>query len=177
MSYLSLQSSELFVGQHFANHSELNSILQNPEFNCLILYPGVKAVNLTESPPEVKDGLFVTGKKTVIIVIDGTWATAKKMMNRSPNLKTLKKICFTPSTPSRFRVRKQPRAECYSTIEAIHHTIELLGPNAGFDLSSLKHNSLLHVFDKMVGRQLEFMRDAFENPNTTSYRKVKRRVA
>lgn len=177
MSYLSLQDSELMVGQEFAANSKLNSILENPGYNCLVLYPGMKAVDISQSSSDAKSALFVEGKKTVIIVIDGTWATAKKMMNRSPNLKKLPRICFTPSQPSRFRVRKQPRPECYSTIEAIHHTIELIGDFAGFDTANSEHDSLLYVFDKMVERQLDFMRDAFENPNTTSYRKVRRRVA
>jgi DTW domain-containing protein YfiP len=177
MSYLSLHDSELIVGQDFADNPKLNALLGNPEFNCLVLCPGVNATDLTKSTSEQKESLFVPGKKTLVIVIDGTWATAKKMMNRSPNLKRLQKICFTPASPSRFRVRKQPRAECYSTIEAIHQTIELIGGHAGFDLMTGEHSNLLKVFDKMVERQLEFMREAFENPNSTSYRKVKRRVA
>ena len=177
MSHLSLMDSELIVGESFENDRRLNEILKNPEFNCVVLYPGVRSLNLTLSTTETKQSLFVNGKKTVVIVIDGTWATAKKMMNRSPNIKFLQKICFTPPGPSRFRVRKQPRAECFSTIEAIHHTIELLGGNAGFDTQSNQHQNLLNVFDKMVERQLEFMRQAFENPHSNSYRKVKRRVA
>lgn len=177
MAHLSLQDSEIIYGQDFGSNGRLKEILDNQNYNCVVMCPGANAVNLSHSTSEVKQSLFVEGKKTVIIVIDGTWATAKKMMNRSPNLKILQKICFSPPGPSRFRVRKQPRAECYSTIEAIHHTIELIGEYAGFNTSSSQHDSLLNVFDKMVERQLEFMKEAFENPNSTSYRKVKKKVA
>ncbi len=187
MSHLCLADSEVIVGQTFAEDGRLNEILHNPQYNCVVLYPGNQAIDISEAGAhsnsksnagsEVKQSLFLEGKKTVVIVIDGTWATAKKMMNQSPNLKKLKRICFTPPGPSRFRVRKQPRAECYSTIEAIHYTIELVGEYAGFNVKSKAHNDLLYVFDKMVERQIEFMNDAFSNPNTTSYRKVKRRVA
>ena len=177
MSYLSLQDAELIVGQDFADNKQLNDLLNNPIYNCIVLYPGISAVDISKGNDELKQSLFVEKKKTLIIVIDGTWATAKKMMNRSPNLKKLQRICFTPSEPSRFRVRKQPHAECYSTIEAIHYTIEMLGTFAGFDTANNNHKSLLNVFDKMVERQLDFMREAFENPNSTSYRKVKVRVA
>lgn len=177
MSFLSLIDSELIVGQEFSENSQLEAILKNPGYNCIVLCPGINAVDISDGTAAEKKSLFVEGKKTVIIVIDGTWGTAKKMLNRSPNLKKLQRICFTPSQPSRFRVRKQPRPEYYSTIEAIHHTIELIGEQAGFDTSASVHDSLLNVFDKMVERQLEFMREAFENSKSSSYRKVKRRVA
>lgn len=176
MSHLCLEDSELIVGQGFANDHRLNSILNDPQYNCVVLYPGNQAVDISESNSEMKQ-LFPEGKKTVIIVIDGTWATATKMMNRSPKLKVLPRICFTPPGPSRFRVRKQPRAECYSTIEAIHLTIKLVGEYAGFNVDVGVHDGLLNVFDKMVERQLEFMNDAFVNPHSTSYRKVKKRIA
>jgi len=174
---LSLQDSELIVGQDFAKDQQLQKILDNPTYHCIVLCPGINAVDISKSTTEAKKSLFIKKKKTVIIVIDGTWATAKKMMNRSPNLKSLPRICFTPDAPSRFRVRKQPSAECYSTIEAIHHTIELIGEYAGFDVGSSTHDGLIHVFDKMVERQLDFMKDAYLNPRSTSYRKVKRQVA
>ena len=177
MSHLCLENSELIVGQTFSNDKKLNGILKNPENQCFVLYPGVKAIDLTTSKPEVKKTLFNSNKKTVVIVIDGTWATAKKMMNQSHNLKEIPRICFTPPAPSNFRVRKQPRVECYSTVEAIHHCIELLAEPSGFDLTSRKHDRLLMVFDQMVERQLRFMQDAFDNPNSTSYRRIRRRVA
>ncbi len=99
--------------------------------------------------------LFKPNKNIVIFVIDGTWRTAKKMINQSPCLNTLPRISFTPPAPSRFHVRKQPRPECYSTIEAIHHTIELLGPVRGFPLGERRHDSLLFAFENMVRRQLD----------------------
>lgn len=177
MSHLSLHDSELIVGQSFADDRRLNIILKNPEYNCVVLYPGKQSIDISRSAPEMKQSLFVEGKKTVVIVIDGTWATAKKMMNQSPNLNELRRICFVPPGPSRFRVRKQPRAECYSTIEAVHHTIELLAEVSGFDLVTAEHKGLLNVFDKMVERQLKFMQEAFDNPATTSYRRYVRRAA
>ena len=113
----------------------------------------------------------------MVFVIDGTWATARKTMRLSQNLHALPRVCFTPPARSNFQVRKQPKAECYSTIEAVHHTIELLGPAAGFDLLARKHDSLLRVFSVMVNRQIAFLKDAFDNPRSTSYRRPKARVA
>ena len=128
-------------------------------------------------PGEAIPRVFKTEKTPVVFVIDGTWATARKMMRQSENLHAVPRICFTPSAPSQFRVRKQPKAECFSTIEAIHQCVELLGEQVGFNLNRREHDNLLNVFNQMVERQLHFIREAFDNPRSTSYRRVKNRVA
>jgi DTW domain-containing protein YfiP len=175
MSHLCLKNSELIAGQDYSDHPRINELLKDFRYQPLVLYPGMNSQNLTLL--EDKAAVLDREKTPLIFVVDGTWATARKQMRLSENLKTLPRICFTPPGPSQFRVRKQPKAECYSTIEAVHHCIELLGPAAGFDLATAAHENLLFVFEKMVERQLEFMREAYDNPRSTSYRRPKSRVA
>lgn len=157
MSHLSLKSSTLITGENFTDDKMVNRILRNPQFHSVILYPGRESMNLSPMTTEQRAGLFPQGKDPVIFVIDGTWRTAKKMLRLSENLRRLPQVCFTPPRLSRFRIRKQPAPECFSTIEAIHELIELVGPLAGFDLESRKHDALLDVFDSMVERQLTFV--------------------
>ncbi|MGZ3691118.1 MAG: tRNA-uridine aminocarboxypropyltransferase [Pseudobdellovibrio sp.] len=176
MSHLTLENSELIVGQNYSENSRVNEILAHPNYEPVVLYPGVKSLNLTEPGKEIPR-VFKSGKTPVVFVIDGTWATARKMMRQSENLHGVPRVCFTPSAPSQFKVRKQPKAECFSTIEAIHQCVELLGEQVGFNLLSREHDNLIHVFSKMVERQLYFIREAFDNPRSTSYRRVKHRVA
>ncbi len=126
----------------------MNAIIANPAYHCVILYPGQRSVNLSPLSRGERKALFPSDRELVIFVIDGTWATARQTAWQSQNLKALPRVCFTPPAPSTFRVRKQPRPECFSTIEAIHHTVELLGDG------SLKHDILLEVFNKMVERQI-----------------------
>ena len=177
MSHLVLKNSELIKGQDYSQNDRVNELLNDPQNQCLILYPGRFSQNVTPKPGIEKPKVFETGKTPVLFVIDGTWATARKTMKQSLNLKAVPRICFTPPGPSNFRVRKQPAPECYSTIEAIHHTVELLGPEAGFDPASREHDKLLFVFDKMVERQLEFVRKSFDDPNSNSYRRPRFRIA
>ena len=172
MSHLCLENSHLISGQDYTHHEQVNSLIQNPKNQCFILYPGQKSVNLSDLESEIRNELFLADKKQVVFVIDGTWATARKMIRLSRNLHTLQRICFSPTTPSTFRVRKQPASHCYSTIEAIHHVIELLGPTCGFQTESRKHDRLLKVFDRMVERQLEFIR-MNPNPKRTRHRRAK----
>jgi DTW domain-containing protein YfiP len=176
MSHLSLQNSELIVGQDYSQNQRVNEILQNPNYHPVILYPGPKSQNLSGMTYPQKDRIFAGEKLPVIFVIDGTWATARKTIYQSQNLLDLPRICFNPPGPSQFRVRKQPGAECYSTIEAIHHTLDLLGNHVGFDVSRREHDRLITVFNNMVERQLGFIREAQENLRPSSYRRPQPRV-
>lgn len=171
MSHLILKDSHLIQGQDYTHDSSVNKLIDDPKYHSVILYPGINSKNISQLEPSEKVKLFPQEKKLRIFVIDGTWATARKMVRLSENLKQLPKICFTPTQPSNFRVRKQPGAECYSTIEAIHHTIELLGESQGFKASSRQHDNLLHVFNYMVERQLEFIRESNAHPKATTYRR------
>lgn len=171
MSHLCLQNSYLIEGQDYTHNPLVNHLVSDPNYFPVILYPGQNSTNLTELSYSEKTSKFSTSKKLRIFVIDGTWATAKKMIRQSENLKHLPRVCFTSPKPSTFRVRKQPREGCYSTIEAIHHSIELLGETQGFELKNRAHDNLLEVFDYMVERQLEFIRISNENPKASTYRR------
>lgn len=152
ITHLTLENSLLLNGYDYSLDARVNSLIEDERNHCVVLYPGKGSANLT-AHPEARE--FPQDKELVVFVIDGTWVTARKTMYRSRNLKTLPRICFDPPGESRFRLRKQPRAQCYSTVEAVHHTIELLGPGRGFALEGRTHDRLLHVFDHMVEQQIE----------------------
>ena len=152
MAHLSLKNSELIRGHDYSDNERVNGILADPANYCVMLYPGPTSTNLTLQTNDERASLFPTDKKLVIFVIDGTWLSAKKTVHLSQNLKVLPKVCFVPVKTSNFRVRKQPAPECYSTIEAIHHVIELMG-------TSTEHGILLELFDRMVTQQLELQKN------------------
>jgi len=152
MSHLILKNSQLIRGYTFANNPHVNALVSDPGNQCMLLYPGQKSLNISLLPQPAE--VFDRKRQPVLFVVDGTWGTAKKMVNQSPNLAALPRVQFTPTRESRFRVRKQPRPNFYSTIEAIHHSIELLAGNVGFDLASGQHNHLLEMFDRLVEQQL-----------------------
>ncbi len=175
MSHLTLQGSFLIKGQDYSDNALVNQLIEDPEYYSVILYPGAFSKNLSKMNEVEKTKLFPKNKKLRIFVIDGTWATARKMVRQSFNLKGLPRICFSPDKPSTFRVRKQPDANCYSTIEAIHQTIELIGPSLGFSIEDRIHDRLLNVFDFMVQRQLDFIEEASLNLRRASYRRNTRK--
>lgn len=162
MTYLSLQGSYLISGQDFSMNEQVNALIAHPDHHCVILYPGPHSLDISKGSIGGEGTWIPKGKRLVVFVIDGTWATAKKMMRESKNLQDLPQIGFTPQKPSAFIVRKQPAENCYSTIEAVHQTIELLGAVVGYDVDSRAHDSLLQVFSSMVQRQLRHQQQAAE---------------
>ena len=160
MAHLCLSNSLLIRGNDFTQNAQVNQIIDDPKNHCLLLYPTANSIDISNRKviQENRQLLFPENKNVVLFVIDGTWSTAKKTLRLSVNLKKLQAIHFSPEKPSHFRVRKQPRPQCYSTIESIHHVIEL------FDASSQKsapinrpQDVLLTVFSHMVEQQIGFI--------------------
>jgi len=63
-----------------------------------------------------------------VIVLDGTWSQAKTLWWRNAWLLGLPRIVLTPREPSMYgRLRKEPRREYVSTLEAIADVLPALG--------------------------------------------------
>ncbi|MBX7149042.1 DTW domain-containing protein [bacterium] len=150
MAHLCLKNSRLITGHDYSDNIEVNKIITDPQNDCFLLYPGNEACDLSVLVKKEEKT-----KQKVIFVVDGTWATAKKTVKLSRNLQQLPTICFTPPKPSSFRIRKQPKPYCYSTIEAIHHILDYFEPKG--DREGKPHDILLTLFNRMVEQQIEFV--------------------
>ena len=140
MAHLSLPNSELHQGVDFSAHARVREVAASP--GTALLFPGEGAsspADLAHAPPRT------------LIVIDGTWSQARKVIKRNPFLQALPRIAFTPRQPSNYRIRKEPAEHCVSTIEAVAH---VLGELEG---APEKFQPLLQPFDRMVDLQLDFM--------------------
>lgn len=63
-----------------------------------------------------------------IIVLDGTWSQAKTLWWRNPWLLKLPRIALSPREPSLYgKLRREPRREYVSTLEAIADVLPALG--------------------------------------------------
>lgn len=156
MAHLSLPNSELHVGVEFGAHQRVRELAASGE--TALLFPGEGAIDpaaLVDKPPRT------------LIVVDGTWAQARKVIKRNPFLQALPRIGFLPPRPSNYRIRKEPAAECVSTIEAVVH---VLGALEG---EPERFRALLGAFERMVDLQLEFVA-ARPGPPRVRYKKPKR---
>lgn len=114
MASLCLPDAELWVGADWTASAALDRALADPARPAALLYPGEGARDIARDPPR--------GPVT-LVVIDGTWATTKKVLRTNPVLARLPRWAFTPDTPSEYRIRREPTAACVSTIEALVHVL------------------------------------------------------
>jgi DTW domain-containing protein YfiP len=157
MAHLCLANSSLFEGVDFTDDKRVNREIHDPASFPVLLCLSPSSINLTRQLWSERQTLFPRKRKLVVFVLDGTWKSVGKMVRSSQNLARLPKICFDPPTPSAYRIRREPRPECYSTIEAIHQVIELLTPRLGHQVSFIPpHNNLLAVFRSVIARQLTY---------------------
>lgn len=139
MAHLSLPQSELHVGVDFSSHPRVLELAARPE-RVAVLFPGEGARPLEEvrhSPPEV------------LVVVDGTWPLARKVIKTNPLLAALPRVGFTPRRPGNYRIRSEPAEHCVSTIEAVVEVLQSL------EEEPERFEALLRPFDFMVDTQLE----------------------
>jgi DTW domain-containing protein YfiP len=149
MAHLTIENSLLIPGTDFDDNEEVNRLIADPSNHCVVLYPGRRSLNISALAKEEIQTSFPKGKTLIVFVIDGTWACARTMVSRSPNLMKLPQISFTPSRASEYQFRRQPRAMCLSTIEAVHQILEILEPE-------IDPSPLIELFRNMVKKQVEF---------------------
>lgn len=136
IAHLGLACSELHRGIDFQGHPEVSRILAEP--GTALLFPGEGA-----TPPDELDP-----PPRTLVVIDGTWPQARKIMAMNPALRALPRIGFTPSRPGNYRIRREPAPHCLATVEAV------VGVLACFERDPSRDAALLRAFESMVDRQL-----------------------
>lgn len=138
MAHLSLPNSELHVALSAKGSSALEAVCRRPDV--AVLFPADDAADA--------DAL-VTPPST-LIVVDGTWSNARKVVMNCPLLSALPRVAFLPEAPSRYRIRAEPDDDFVSTIEATAIVLEKLERAPG------RFRPILSAFDAMVERQLAY---------------------
>ena len=115
----------------------------------ILLYPGAGARDVLRDPPR--------GPVT-LVVVDGTWSQARTVVRDNPILQALPRYAFATPEPSQYRIRKEPRAEYCSTIEALMHVLGALEGDPD------RFRALLDPLRAMVDAQLACQVDAPRRP-------------
>ncbi|MEO8874805.1 MAG: tRNA-uridine aminocarboxypropyltransferase [Polyangiaceae bacterium] len=135
---LCLENAELSVGVQWKDMKALS----DPERPAALLYPGAGAIDVSVSPPK--------GPIT-LVVVDGTWWQAKKLVRSNPELAALPRYAFQPPSPSDYRIRREPHEDYVSTVEALVHVLSVLEDDPE------KFLAMLTPFRAMVDAQLAFV--------------------
>ncbi len=136
---LSMPNSKVFVGEDFSEHQELNQLLAADNALNLLLFPSDTSIDIAK--PERTDF-----EKVRLILLDGTWKKAFKMFQLSSNLHHLSQVHLPADLEGRYTIRKAPRDNALSTVEAAYHAITILDKEP---------KGLIEAFDKMIEFQLK----------------------
>lgn len=147
-------------GEDFDQNQKLLSLVNDPVHYPMILYPGEDSLNISALTHDELKQKIPAGKRLVIFVIDGTWATARQMIQRSKVIQSLPKLSFDVNSPSIYEFRRQPEKFCLSTVEAVSVLIENLKqkglcsptPHDG-------HLALIQSFKTLVHSQLKYLKN------------------
>ncbi|HHJ1297023.1 DTW domain-containing protein [Pseudomonas sp. P1B16] len=140
LAALGLNNAELRVGEVFDG---LDELLATPGYRAALLFPGDQAQVLT-AYTEVDD------QPLLLIVPDGTWRKARKLLYLNPMLAALPRVTLGAVAPSRYRLRKAPEAGALSTLEAVVEALNVLEQPVSFD-------ALLKPFDALIEGQIKAM--------------------
>jgi len=105
-----------------------------------VLFPHAHADDLATLPE--------TEWPSTLIAIDGTWSHAKRLYRENTWLHNRRHVRLTPSSPSNYRIRKEPKPEYISTIEAIVEALRIVEPE------NTRTDELLRAFDLMIDQQI-----------------------
>lgn len=140
LAALGLENAELRVGEIF---TELEHWL-DPAYRACLLFPGEAAQTLPLAPLAGED------RPLLLVVPDGTWRKARKLLHLNPLLAELPRVCLPAGMNSRYRLRKAPAEGALATIEAITSALEL-------QEAPRRYNALLRPFEALIEGQIAAM--------------------
>lgn len=139
LAALGLSNAELIVGEVF---EDLPALLNRPGYQARLLFPAEDAQPL--------QAYSDSDEPLLLVVPDGTWRKARKMLHLNPLLAALPRVTLAEGGVSRYRLRKAPGPGALSTIEAIVQALETLEAPSTFA-------PLLKPFEALIEGQIAAM--------------------
>ncbi|MGE7989815.1 tRNA-uridine aminocarboxypropyltransferase [Pseudomonas sp. NPDC089554] len=143
LAALGLVNAELRVGEVF---DDLPALLDTSGYRATLLFPGEQA------QPLVAYG-SCDDRPLLLIVPDGTWRKARKLLYLNPLLEALPRVTLEAVAASRYRLRKAPEPGALSTLEAVVQALNILEQPTCFD-------ALLQPFEALIEGQIRAMGSA-----------------
>jgi DTW domain-containing protein len=109
-----------------------------------LLAPGKEVIALDGRGQPLPDQTRALAGLTGVVLLDGTWKEAKTLWWRNPWLLKLRRLVLNPKLPARYaRLRREPRREALSTLEAAALALAALGDEAAAAALTTRLRSLL----------------------------------
>lgn len=138
---LCMPDAVVVQGECEADFKQLKSQLLNDDKPCYLVYP-----NDNSKPLEDMSGKIDAAN---LIFIDGSWKKAFKIYQLNPWLKHFPALHFSAAEKTAYKIRKAPRADSLSTLEAVAWCLE--------NLDNCNTQPLYRAFEAMIDGQWRFM--------------------
>ncbi len=139
---LGLQHAELLIAESLIEYPHWIAALQDPQWRTELLFPGPEVPLLSIQSQD--------SRPRRLVLLDGTWRKARKLMHLNPALQALPRVSLPDSLRSRYRLRKVPQPGALSSIEAGVEALRILEP-------ALSVDPLLAPFDALIEAQIKAM--------------------
>lgn len=139
LAALGLSNAELMVGEVF---EDLPTLLNQPGYRARLLFPADDA--------QPMQAYAESDEPLLLVVPDGTWRKARKMLHLNPLLAALPRVTLAEGGVSRYRLRKAPGPGALSTVEAIVQALQTLEASVSFE-------PLLKPFEALIEGQIAAM--------------------
>lgn len=123
----------------------LLALLGDPQWQAFVVFPGEYAAServVTTVPPPAATPGTQADRRPLFILLDGTWAEARKMFSRSPYLAALPVLSLQPEGKSEYKLRRSRRDDHFCTSEVAALCLAL----AGEDVAAQVLAAYLDVF-------------------------------
>lgn len=142
----SIAGARLVIGESF---DPIGLLGDDWKENSLLVFPSDKSLT---------NGQAIQGNYKHLILLDGTWRKVARLMHLNPWLIELPCIAINSTNESEYQIRKSPREDGLSTIEAAVHVLNSLQPDKDF-------SPILDAFRQMIQYQVDAMGKATFDKN------------
>jgi DTW domain-containing protein YfiP len=107
----------------------LLALLADPQWAPYVVFPGefVAPERVVTQLPAAPASAGQPPKRPLFVLLDGTWAEARKMFRKSPYLEHLPVLSLQPEQISNYRLRRSNRDDHFCTSEVAALCLELAG--------------------------------------------------
>ena len=134
----SIVGARLIMGEIFDPFELLG---ENWQQESLLIFPSDDSLNGAQAAEL---------KVKYVILLDGTWRKVSRLLHLNPWLIQIPSIAIQATNASAYQIRKSPREDGLSTIEAAVQVLNSLEPEKNF-------NPILNAFHKMINFQIQAM--------------------
>jgi DTW domain-containing protein len=107
----------------------LLALLRDPQWQACVVFPGEYAApgRVVQDIQPCANVAAQATKRPLFILLDGTWAEARKMFGRSPYLDHLPVLSLAPHQGSQYKLRRSRRDDHFCTSEVAALCLDLAG--------------------------------------------------